>query len=160
VGSGLQLTGSAREDYLVGRSGADTIDGRGGTDFLIGGKGNDVLTGGTGSEDQYAFNIGDGVDLVTDFAIAPAGSADSTFDHLSFSFGAFANGLNGLMVDGYVWDGWHMTTSEGHVLTITQDGADTLLSWDTGDAVRLAGVDVDTFHTGMLYMYSSDTAFG
>jgi hypothetical protein len=159
VADSTSLVGTAHDDYMVGTTGQDVIDGRGGTDFIIGAKGDDTLTGGGGSEDEFAFNVGDGHDLVTDFAIAPAGAVNSSYDHLLFAYGAFANGLNKLQVDGYVWDGWSMTTNQGHVLTVTQQGADTVLAWDTGDTVRLAGMDVNAFHTGMLYLYPSDTLF-
>jgi Ca2+-binding RTX toxin-like protein len=59
-------------DYLFGNSGNDTLNGGTGDDNLYGNDGNDVLDGGAGTDylyggegrDVYAFNLGNGVDIV------------------------------------------------------------------------------------------------
>ena len=52
-----QINGSAGDDYLYGYEGDDTLDG---------GAGNDTLEGG-GGNDTYKFNIGSGVDTISNF---------------------------------------------------------------------------------------------
>ncbi len=55
----------AGNDTLTGSSAANALTGGAGSDTLSGGTGNDTLNGGAGN-DTYAFNIGDGQDLVID----------------------------------------------------------------------------------------------
>jgi Ca2+-binding RTX toxin-like protein len=62
------LTGDAGDDLLFGEAGADTIYGDDGNDQLTGGTGDDILEGGAGN-DMYAFNLGDGDDVITDTAL-------------------------------------------------------------------------------------------
>ena len=74
------LDGGADDDFLAGGAGNDTLFGGigndflygdsghygiGGNDRLVGGLGNDVLDGG-GGNDSYEFNVGDGIDTVSD----------------------------------------------------------------------------------------------
>jgi Ca2+-binding RTX toxin-like protein len=63
---GTTITGTARNDALVGKDGAETIKGLGGDDWLEGKKGNDFLSGGAG-HDTFAFGLGSGKDTITDF---------------------------------------------------------------------------------------------
>ena len=60
------ISGSTAADLFYGDSGNDTLDGGAGSDVLNGGKGADRLTGGTGN-DVFAYVIGDGEDVITDF---------------------------------------------------------------------------------------------
>jgi Ca2+-binding RTX toxin-like protein len=60
------LTGDSGNNVLEGNSGADVLNGGGGDDTLWGDAGTDTLTGGAG-HDIFAFNKGDGVDIITDF---------------------------------------------------------------------------------------------
>ena len=62
---GAVLTGSARNDILIGEGGADTLKGLAGDDVLIGGIGTDFLNGGAGN-DTYVYKAGDGFDIITD----------------------------------------------------------------------------------------------
>ncbi|MFO0773688.1 MAG: calcium-binding protein [Nitrospiraceae bacterium] len=67
-GSGSdQLLGDNGDDRLYGEEGEDVLNGGLGDDFLEGGIGNDELRG-EGGADTYVFNIGDGVDTITDLA--------------------------------------------------------------------------------------------
>jgi len=60
-----QLLGEEGHDYLFGEEGSDQLDGGAGADVLVGGVGADTLQGGAGA-DTYVFNLGDGVDSITD----------------------------------------------------------------------------------------------
>ena len=55
----------AGNDYLDGGDGNDTLYGNEGDDILIGGKNDDILKGGKG-QDTYIYNVGDGIDNITD----------------------------------------------------------------------------------------------
>ncbi len=70
------ITGTERDDVLVGGPGNDTIIGLGGNDTLIGGHNNDILNGGAG-RDSFVFDIGRrfqsrliGVDTIEDFEVS------------------------------------------------------------------------------------------
>lgn len=56
----------ANDVLVVGTGGDDTLIGNDLDNVLIGGAGNDMLTGGLGA-DTFVFNLGDGVDTITDF---------------------------------------------------------------------------------------------
>ncbi|MEO1656317.1 MAG: cadherin domain-containing protein [Pseudomonadota bacterium] len=77
--SGNYLDGGAGNDQLIGRGGSDWLDGGAGVDTLDGGDGDDYLTGGAGNgddvrggrgDDTYVFNLGDGVDTLSDEGFA------------------------------------------------------------------------------------------
>lgn len=121
-----RLRGGAGEDTLSGGAGEDVLDGGMNADLLLGGQGNDrmfggggddVLKGGNGKdrldagagdddvsggggEDSFVFDLGDGMDVFTDFSLAQN-------DHLVLS-GAVTGGLDaqgvldtyGTMIDG------------------------------------------------------------
>ena len=59
------INGSDNNDVIYGFGGDDTISAAGGNDMLIGGKGCDTLNGGDG-DDTYIWNLGDGLDTVSD----------------------------------------------------------------------------------------------
>lgn len=59
-------TGYWQSDTINGGAGDDTINGRGGNEIITGGTDNDLLTGGVGN-DTFAFTLGDGQDVITDF---------------------------------------------------------------------------------------------
>ncbi|MEH1814148.1 MAG: calcium-binding protein [Nostoc sp.] len=63
-------------DNLVGNNYNDIIDAKAGNDTITGNQGNDILTGG-GSKDQFVYNLGDGVDIITDFGGVGKGSNPS-----------------------------------------------------------------------------------
>jgi Ca2+-binding RTX toxin-like protein len=52
-------------DVLQGEAGNDSLEGQNGNDVLVGGAGDDQLLGGAG-DDTYQFNIGDGIDSISD----------------------------------------------------------------------------------------------
>ena len=59
------INGSDNNDVIYGFGGDDTISAADGNDMLIGGKGCDTLNGGDG-DDTYIWNLGDGLDTVSD----------------------------------------------------------------------------------------------
>lgn len=61
------------DDVVDALGGNDVVDTGAGNDTITGGLGNDQLTGGTGN-DTYLFNAGDGVDTITDTAVAGEGN--------------------------------------------------------------------------------------
>lgn len=85
--AGLSIVGSASRDQLVGTAGTDTIsggsgsdridggagrdaiDGGVGADWITGGAGRDTLTGGAGADRFVYADIGDGLDVITDFGV-------------------------------------------------------------------------------------------
>lgn len=60
------INGTNKSDYLLGTAGDDFIDGKRGNDWIEGDGGNDTLTGGQG-RDTFAWRLGDGNDVITDF---------------------------------------------------------------------------------------------
>ncbi|MBX9659536.1 MAG: hypothetical protein K2X00_13280 [Nitrospiraceae bacterium] len=52
-------------DVVRGEAGNDSLEGQNGNDVLVGGTGDDQLSGGDGN-DAYLFNIGDGIDTISD----------------------------------------------------------------------------------------------
>jgi Ca2+-binding RTX toxin-like protein len=60
------IIGTNGNDTLLGTTSADTINGKLGNDTLQGNQGNDTLTGG-GGKDRFVYNLGDGIDTITDF---------------------------------------------------------------------------------------------
>jgi len=61
------------DDVVDALAGNDVVDTGAGNDTITGGLGNDQLTGGT-DNDTYLFNAGDGVDTITDTAVAGDGN--------------------------------------------------------------------------------------
>ena len=69
------LYGGEGNDRIFGEEGNDTLIGDFGNDELLGGSGNDVLFGGSGNDrlwggggnDTFSFEIGDGLDVISDF---------------------------------------------------------------------------------------------
>ena len=61
------------DDTIDGGTGDDTIDAGAGYDRIVGGLGDDTLIGGPGN-DTYVFNLGDGVDTITDGAFLNEGN--------------------------------------------------------------------------------------
>jgi Ca2+-binding RTX toxin-like protein len=74
--TGMTMAGTAMMDYLNGGYGNDTISGGAGDDQIIGNFGNDRLFGNAGNDlldggvgnDTYYFNLGDGRDVINDWA--------------------------------------------------------------------------------------------
>ena len=59
------MRGGTGDDVLTGGTGNDSLEGEAGNDVLNGGIGDDQLLGGAGN-DTYQFNLGDGIDSISD----------------------------------------------------------------------------------------------
>ncbi|MEH1844444.1 MAG: DUF4347 domain-containing protein [Nostoc sp.] len=70
------VNGTNGADNLVGNNYGDIINAQDGNDTITGNQGNDILTGG-GGKDKFVYNLGDGVDTITDFAGLGKGSNPS-----------------------------------------------------------------------------------
>jgi hypothetical protein len=144
------IVGAGSDDIISGSNGPDYIDGKAGSDLLIGRRGDDVLVGGTGPEaDRFGFTVGDGHDVVRDYT-------PSAHDQLLFSYGTWANAPAS---PTNLSNGWSMTTTEGHTLTVTQNGANAVFSWENGDSVTLENVDVTKVSTADLHFSPTSTGW-
>ncbi|OAN69474.1 hypothetical protein A8B78_21620 [Jannaschia sp. EhC01] len=65
--------GGEGDDEISGEDGQDVLQGGFGADTLDGGGGNDVLTGGAG-DDTFVYQVGDGLDTITDFNTGNTGA--------------------------------------------------------------------------------------
>lgn len=70
------LNGTNGADNLIGNNYGDIINAQAGNDTITGNQGNDILTGG-GGKDKFVYNLGDGVDTITDFGGLGKGSNPS-----------------------------------------------------------------------------------
>ncbi|MEH2107263.1 DUF4347 domain-containing protein [Nostoc sp.] len=70
------LNGTNGADNLIGNNYGDIINAQAGNDTITGNQGNDILTGG-GGKDKFVYNLGDGVDIITDFGGLGKGSNPS-----------------------------------------------------------------------------------
>lgn len=117
-----RVYGNNGHDRLLGNEGNDTIGGGGGNDTLIGCRGDDLLNGGNGA-DWFIFHTGDGNDTITDFN-ANAGDVLRLDEDLWTDAGQQTFALSD-----------HMSVADGN----------TVLTFDTGDALILEGVtDLDS----------------
>ena len=109
-------TNAHGHDTVMGGAGADTIFGGGGDDVFSGGADDDVLTGGAGA-DEFVFAIGDGTDVITDFAL----------------------GVDAIKIDGALLAPRNLAAAS---VTAAQDGADVVLSFGVNDTIRLEDHDL------------------
>ncbi|MEH2083719.1 MAG: DUF4347 domain-containing protein [Nostoc sp.] len=70
------VNGTNGADNLVGNNSNEIINAQTGNDTIAGNQGNDILTGGSG-KDKFVYNLGDGVDIITDFDGLGKGSNSS-----------------------------------------------------------------------------------
>lgn len=127
-------------DFLVGTSG---------TDFMNGGPGDDTLSGGASPDVFGLSSNGGGKDVITDFQATGMKHDMITFD----GFGAFVDAVNNVLPAQRLADGMTFVTNTGHVLTVTDTGNDTLLSWDTGDSITLVGMDPGSMTADLIVSY-------
>ena len=126
-------TGSG-DDTIEAAGGNDSIDAGAGNDRLIGGTGHDALTGGAG-DDTYLFNLGDGIDTITDVAVASAGNRvvfgeGITPGHLTLSVGSGLQIQVGTSGDALTLSSFHPTDALGpHAIDRFQFADGTTLSY-------------------------------
>lgn len=127
------VEGGDGDDLMWGQAGQDTMRGDAGDDRIFGGGENDVLDGGAGADrlegeggddtmaggddpDVFIIRDGNGHDVITDFAVAQ--------DMLAFDMA-------------------EITRFRDAAARMSQDGADTVFTFDNGDTVRLLNVSKD-----------------
>jgi Ca2+-binding RTX toxin-like protein len=121
------LQGGDGNDSLLGGGDNDTLLGGIGNDFIDGGNGNDTVTGGAGNDlmvasggnDVFMFAAGFGTDQITGFDANPNGGGQDRLDITALNITAVNFAAS---------------------VTITDVGADTLLSFAGADSIRLVGV--------------------
>ncbi|MGB0507533.1 MAG: choice-of-anchor L domain-containing protein [Pikeienuella sp.] len=102
------LDGGLGADKLKGGTGADVLTGGAGDDKLSGGNGNDVLTGGTGDDKIYVglgvdtvnFTLGDGDDVIKEFALGEDVLQITGYDFADLTFAEHKNGTMINMASG------------------------------------------------------------
>lgn len=110
------IDGGFGNDTLYGGDGDDTITGGAGDDIIIGGRGDDVMSAGNSSpSDTFVIRDGDGNDTITDFDPPEP-------DIIRFEMA-------------------EMSTYQDVLDRMTQDGSDTIITYDNGSTVRLSNVN-------------------
>ncbi|NTW77410.1 MAG: hypothetical protein HGB33_06505, partial [Syntrophaceae bacterium] len=102
IDKGFDLEGTANDDPMTGTNVVDRINSFEGNDTVFSGAGDDVINGGTGNDelyggsgsDTYVFNLGDGVDAITDVSGLNEGNA------IHFGEGITKNDLSLVQNDG------------------------------------------------------------
>ncbi len=105
------VIGSGDDDVITGSDGANILQGGDGDDILSGEGGNDILIGGEGA-DIFAFEPGDGIDLIAGFEL----------------------GVDKIRLSDFGSD-FDLSTA------ISQDGSDAVISFSSDASVRLDGID-------------------
>jgi len=129
------LAGSDGANLVYGNLGADTCDGGAGDDFVRGGQDNDVVQGGGGND----FVSGDrGDDTMTGGA-----GADS--------FHTFGDAGIDRVTDFSLAQGDRVQLDPGTQFTMSQSGADTLITMVGGGRMVLVGVSMSTLTPGWIF---------
>ncbi|WP_299030756.1 Hint domain-containing protein [uncultured Sulfitobacter sp.] len=111
------IDGGFGNDTIRGGAGNDTITGGGGQDLIIGGRGDDVMSAGNSSTtDTFLIRDGHGSDTILDFDPAEP-------DVLAFGM-------------------TEIQTYQDFRDRLSQDGPDTLVTYDNGQTTRLVNVDM------------------
>ncbi|MDZ8187633.1 MAG: calcium-binding protein [Nostoc sp. ChiSLP02] len=141
------ITGTNRNDTLLGTNSEDTIKGLGGNDTITGKQGYDTLTGGDG-KDIFVYNLGDGIDTITDFggvgkSTNPSAAVIAKVDTMKF-VGAGLTPQNLLLIQ----EGKNLTIGFERVATpiiLENFALENLenLSKSTGDSVDLGNILFD-----------------
>ncbi len=178
------LAGGAGDDELFGDGGVDVVDGGDGADVIDSGNGADVVAGGAGRdafvvrferENASGFMTGDGPVVADTIADFEAGDGGDVLDLAPLLGAGLSLPVGYLEFDRYGW--YRGSNSEadfgrvygGDLFTpggarLRQDGADTVLEFDTGftakpegwqTVVRLLNVDVSTM-TDANFLQASD----
>jgi Ca2+-binding RTX toxin-like protein len=136
-----QLFGDERHDVLEGGTGNDVLVGGDGDDLLEGGIGDDQLLGGAG-HDTYRFNIGDGIDNISDSMDA------AELNRVVFGAGITASSLT-------------LTTDVGQILVRPSAAFEGVkVGADGSDALGFHAVDLFQFEDGTSLTYTDLVARG
>jgi Ca2+-binding RTX toxin-like protein len=180
AGGANYLRGDEGDDYVVGGAGfddingnmgADTADGGFGDDWVVGGKDNDLLYGDAGNDLVYG-NLGDdttdggagadtlrggqGSDSVAGGAGADFISGDRGEDTVSGGTGAdlfhaFSEAGLDRVLDFRASEGDRVQLDPGTTYTLTQVGADTVITMSGGQVV-LVGVSLSSLGAGSVFL--------
>lgn len=107
-----KISGNSGANRIRGFNGDDTLSGGGGADTLYGGAGSDRLTGGTGA-DTFVVARGDGAGTIVDFGVGGERDVLDVSDLLA----------------------------AGSKATVVDLGADTRITFTSGESITLLGVD-------------------
>jgi Ca2+-binding RTX toxin-like protein len=129
------LVGGRDNDFITARASNNILYGNLGDDILVGGGGNDVLRGG---QDNDSVSGGDGADFI---------SGDRGSDTLAGGAGAdifhiFNEAGLDRVIDFRIADGDRVQLLPGTQYTVSQSGADTVISLSGGAQMVLAGVSL------------------
>jgi hypothetical protein len=129
------LGGSDGQNLVYGNIGNDTCDGGAGDDVVRGGQDNDIVLGGDGND----FVSGDkGDDTMT-------GGAGADIFH------TFGDAGIDRVTDFSLAQGDRVQVDPGTVFTVTQSGADTLISMVGGAQMTLVGIQMSTLTPGWIF---------
>ena len=136
--NGDRLSGNAGDDLLIGGAGADSLYGGTGNDVLFGWGGNDYLSGGSGA-DLFVYTKGTGISS-TGYSLNDGRDSITGFQHgIDKIWIADASGTLHLNVDKT-----QLLDNSGLVATVSQSGADTLLTLNGTESIRLLGIQKST----------------
>lgn len=114
--------------------GADTVTGGAGADVVRGGQGDDLLAGGGGNDQLFG-------DMGNDTLTGGAGA-----DTFHFA----AGGGHDRVTDFNPAEGDRIQIDGGAHYTVSQVGADTVVTLDSGDQITLAGVQKASLASGWI----------
>ncbi len=120
------VAGLSGNDLLAGNQGQDTLEGGLGNDTLVGGKGGDLLIGGEGAD---VLSGDRGNDTLT------GGSGADTFRFTA------ENGQD-LITDFNLAEGDRISLANDLIYSVRHQGADTIIDFQHGDYVVIAGVNL------------------
>ena len=148
------INGTDSNETIYGNGGNDTINGNYGNDILIGGTGNDTLNGG-GDNDTYVYNLGDGLDTITDDAgsnkiIFGEGITQNnlTFTQMGNNLLIYLNGdkNQGIMINNFFYNDSYkigeIHFADNSVFYLSETGL-TLDQSDRTDNMTINGTDYD-----------------
>lgn len=148
------INGTNSHETIYGNGGNDIINGGYGNDIIIGGKGNDTLHGG-GDDDTYVYNLGDGLDTISDNAgknIIVFGTGitqnDLAFSQIGDNLLIYLNGdkNQGMIINNFFSDDAHKISeihfADNSVFYLSETGL-TLDQSDRTDNMTINGTDFD-----------------
>ena len=139
------LSGDDGGDFVSGDLGDDTLNGNAGADTLSGGAGADTVRGGQGAD---LIAAGDGADWISgdrgDDTVAGGAGADL--------FYLFAGSDLDRVSDFSRADGDRVGVAAGSPYSVSQVGADLVVSLNGGGQMTLAGVQLSTLGDGWIVM--------
>lgn len=138
------VSGGKNDDVLYGDDGADIVNGNLGNDTVGGGIGNDVVRGGQG-DDIVNGGAGD------DFLSGDLGNDTLTGGAGADIFRAFAGGGNDRVTDFNAAEGDRIQVDAGSSYALSQVGSDTVITFNAGGQVVLAGVQMSSLPSGWIF---------